>query len=208
MASPEETQDSHPPDGRPRRPPPTIDVEAVEVSSGGAAASAASSTSSALIAAGPLTRLAIIGSVAVVVAIGAGAAWIYLTTARLDSEQHDTLAREAAKLDDVSARLAKFESTLGAAARPAPDTALTSRIAAVESSVMPLAERVTDLERHVRDNTAAARSAAERADTVASLLDELKKSGADRNALAQHEQSTLAGFADRLKALEVLEAAL
>ena len=73
---------------------------------------------------------------------------------------------------------------------------------------MPLAERVADLERRARDNAAAARGANERADTVAGLLDELKKSGADRNALAQHEQSTLAGFADRLKALEVLEAAL
>ena len=210
MANPEETQDDGALDGRPRRPPPTIDVEAVEVSSGSAAASAASSTNSAEKASGPLTRLAVIASIAVIVAIGAGAAWIFLTTARLESQQRDAAAREAAKLDDLSARLAKLETASGAAAaaRPAPDAALRNRIAGLESSVMPLAERVADLERRARDNAAAARGANERADTVAGLLDELKKSGADRNALAQHEQSMLAGFADRLKALEVLEAAL
>lgn len=208
MANPEETQHSGAADGRPRRPPPTIDAEAVEVSSGSAAASAAASSTSSTKASNPLTRLAVIGSIAAVVAIGAGAAWIYLTTARFESEQRDTLAGETAKLDDMSARLAKFESALGATAQPSPDLALTNRIAALESSVMPLAERFADLERRARDNAAAARGANERADAVASLLDELKKSGADRNALAQHEQSTLAGFADRLKALEALEAAL
>jgi hypothetical protein len=210
MANPEETQDSSPPDGRPRRPPPTLDVDAVEMSSGSAAASAAAgSTSSVKKASGPLTRMAVIGSIAVIVAVGTGAAWIYLTTARLESEQHDTLVRETVKLDDMSARLAKLETASGAgAARPAPDLALANRMAALESAVMPLAERVADLERRTRDNTAAARGANERADTVASLLDELKKGGAERNALAQHEQSTLAGFADRLKALEALEAAL
>jgi len=209
MANPEETQDGGPLDGRPRRPPPTIDVEAVEVSSGSAAASAASSTNSARKAPGPLT-LGVIGSIAVIGAIGAGAAWIHLTASRLESQQLDAAARETARLDDISARFAKLETASGAAAaaRPAPDTALTNRIAALESSVPPLAERVADLERRARDNTAAARGANERADAVSSLLDELKKSGADRNALAQHEQSQLAGFADRLKALEVLEAAL
>jgi hypothetical protein len=153
--------------------------------------------------------MAVFGSIAVIVAVGTGAAWIYLTTARLESEQHDTLVRETVKLDDMSARLAKLETASGAgAARPAPDLALANRMAALESAVMPLAERVADLERRTRDNAAAARGANERADTVASLLDELKKGGAERNALAQHEQSTLAGFADRLKALEALEAAL
>jgi hypothetical protein len=206
MATPEETHPGGSLDGRPRRPPPTIDVAAVEIPSGTSTSSAAASPT---IKARKASLTAIIGLIAVIVAFGAGGLWIYFTTAGLESRQHDAVARESAKLDDLSARLAKLESVQRATpAQPSPGPAVTRRIAALESAAMPLADRVAELERRVRDNGTAARAAVERADLIAGLLDELKKSGADRNAPTQHEQSALAGFADRLKVLEALEATL
>jgi hypothetical protein len=222
MANPEENtqHDRGPPDGRPRRQPPTIDVAAVEVSPDGSDAAAA--------APGPTkqngasrwpTRLAVIGSIGAVVAVVAGTLWIYAAPDRPEAQQRDAVAYEAAKLDatrldatkldDVEARLATLESTLNAApAQAAPDAALANRVGALEAAAMPLAARVTEVERRVRDNTDAVRHAGERADAVAGLLDELKSSGAEQSSLAQQQRSTLEGFADRLKALEALLATL
>jgi hypothetical protein len=219
MANPDENtpQDRCPPDGRPRRQPPTIDVTAVKISPEGSAAAPGPNGGDAKMAQSIKqngmsrwpTRLAVIGSIGVVVAVVAGALWIYFAPDRPEGQQRDAVAHAAVKLDDVEARLATLESALKAApAQAAPDASLANRIGALEAAVTPLVARVAELEGRVRDNTAAARNAGERADTAAGLLGELKKSGAEQNLQAQHEHSTLEGFADRLKALETQLATL
>ena len=145
----------------------------------------------------------------VVATIVAGVLWFYFAPDRLEGQPRDAVAQEAVTLGDVSARLAELESALKAAATQAsPNAALAERVAALEAGLTPLVERVSELERRVRDNAAAARNAGERADTVAGLFDELKKSGAGQNSPQQHERSILEQFADRLETLEALEAAL
>jgi hypothetical protein len=212
MANPDEAtqQDRGPPDGRPRRQPPTIEVAAVEVPLDGSDASAVAPDPTKRNGASRWpTRLAVIGSIGVVAAVVAGALWIYVAPDRPEEPQRDVVARETAKLDDVEARLAALESALKATPAPAaaaPDPSLANRIGALEAAVTPLAARVAELERRVGDNTDVARGAGERADTVAGLLDELKKNGAEQSALAQQDRSTLESFADRLKALEALVA--
>src|ERR1700691_1479833 len=101
MADPEETlrQSGVPPDGRPRRPPPTIDVEAVEVSQSSAPSAAAGATADAARQpSGWLTRLAVTGPIVIAVAIGAGVAWVYLMPERGESPQRDAAGSEAGKL--------------------------------------------------------------------------------------------------------------
>jgi hypothetical protein len=202
MANPEEPlrQDG----GPPRRPPPTIDMEAVEVPPPGAPAA-----SNKL----PGWRLLVIGAIGVVAVIAAGAYWIYLTPTPPDVRQvdvqHPDAARDAAKLDDLTGRIARLEAAASAPpAQATVDPSLANRVAALESAVRPLAERVAELERHAKENAAAARGAGERADTVAGLVDELKKGSADQNSLAERERSTLEGLTGRLKALEALESTL
>jgi hypothetical protein len=222
MADPQDSSrpDGVPADGRARRQPPTIDVEAVEVPLAGAAASAAAAgPDSGPAPAKPKTAsrwgtwLAVVGSIGVVVAIVAGAVWIYAIPDRPEAQPQEAVSAETAKLDDLSARLAKLEavpaSTPAAApAQPAPDPALARRIAVLEAAVTPLTARIAELERQVRDDATVARNAGERADTVAGLVDELKKGAAAPGTLQQHERSALEGLAGRIKELEALEATL
>ncbi len=96
-----------PEDGRPRRQPPIIDIEAVEVSLGGSggattgsgpAANPSSATRwSTRISAflSPMT-LAIIGSACVIAGIIAGALWFYLTSDGTDGPQRSAEASPAA----------------------------------------------------------------------------------------------------------------
>jgi hypothetical protein len=187
------------PDGRPRRQPPIIDVEAVEVSPDGSRATTAGSGAGArlravrqslkriltllsLVKLSPL-KLAIIGSVCVIAAIVAGALWIYLAPNGVDEPQRNAARPEAAVPNDAI-DIAKPEAPLKAQPAqaspppyPSPRAAeggvgdLESRIAALDAKLAPLGERIAALERAVRDAAAAARAAGERADKVAGLLD-------------------------------------
>jgi hypothetical protein len=207
MADPEEPlrQDGGPPDGRSRRPPPTIDVKAVAMPPGGALGAAAGDTAWKDWA----MRSAVAVSIFVIVAIGAGIFWVYGTPGRLQSQEHDSIVSETAKLDDILGRLAKLESALGAApVEVSADPAVASRVAALESAVAPLAERVAALERAVHENAAAVRGAVERANAAAGLVEDSNKSSANRNSLVQHDQSALDGLTNRLNVLEGLQAAL
>jgi len=176
------------------------------------------------------TRWAAIGSLAVAV-IAAAALWLYFAPggdrgadewrariASLEARQHDDTARlalrlasvdaERAKVDDLTARLARLEAAVAAGRAAAPaDAALANRLAALEAAAKPMAARLDEIERQTRDNAAAARTAGERADTVAGELGELKKTGADATA-QPGERAAFAGLAARLEAVEGLAATL
>jgi hypothetical protein len=213
MANPEDDvrQEGGPPDGRPRRQPPIIDVKAVEVSPDGPGAGPTSTTWSAKRILGflPSVKFAVIGSVCVIAVVAAGVLWVYLTLDDLGGSQRNAPVRGAAKSDDVIERVPKLESALKEPpAQASPDTDLANRVAALEAMLTPLADRIAELERAVRDSAIAARIAGERADKVAGLLDEAKKSGAEQNSQQQQERSTLESLADRLKMLESEQTAL
>jgi hypothetical protein len=222
MANPEDDvrQEGGPPDGRPRRQPPIIDVKAVEVSPDGPNPEAAGSNPDAgptstsglakrILGFLPSVKFAVIGSVCVIAVVAAGVLWVYLTLDGVGGSQRNAAVHEAAKSDDVIERVPKPETVLKEPPTQASaDTDLPNRVAALEAMLTPLADRIVELERAVRDSAAAARIAGERADKVAGLLDEAKKSGAEQDSLQQHERGTLESIADRLKMLESEQIAL
>jgi hypothetical protein len=213
-------QEGCPPDGRPRRQPPIIDVKAVEVSPDGPSAAAAGSNPGAgptstvwsakrILGLLPSMKFAVIGLVCVIAVVVAGALWIFLTLDGVGGAQRNAAVPEAAKSDDVIERVPKLETVLKEPpGQGSPDTDLANRVAAIEAMLTPLADRIAELERAVRDSAAAARIAGEQADKVAGLFDEAKKSGAEQNSVQQHERSTLESLADRLKLLESVQTAL
>jgi hypothetical protein len=208
------------PDGRPRRQPPIIDVTAVEVTLGESGATTGGVGSGAnpsgatrwlkrvLTLLSPL-KIAIIGSVCLIVGIIAGALWIYLSPDGIDGPQRNAASPEAAVPGDVTERIAKLEMILKAPPLQAsPDKDLASRVAALDAMLAPLGDRIAALERVVRDTAATARIAGERADKVAGLFDEKKKSGDEQNSAQQYELRALDDLASRVKALESLHTAL
>src|SRR5713226_3835939 len=103
------------PDGRPRRQPPIIDVEAVEVSLDGSRATTAGSGPPAgpsgtrqslrrILTFMPPAKFAIIGSACVVAAIIGGALWIYLTADGSDGPQRNAASPAAAVPNEVIER--------------------------------------------------------------------------------------------------------
>jgi hypothetical protein len=208
MANPEDNvwPEGNSTEGRARRPPPTIDVKAVEVSLDGPDAAATASSrdtgsdtmpSPKRIWASLLSRrTAMVGSVCVIAAIVAGGLWLYFTP------DGDGAVQDAAKPDKTAEQVARLEADR----RAPPDAALANRVAALDAMLAQFADRIAALERDVRDNTAAAAIARERADAALGLMDELKKNGAEQNSLQRREQSVLGSLADRLKSLEGLEA--
>jgi len=206
------------PDGRPRRQPPIIDVQAVEVSPDGSRATAAGSgpgaspsgTSQSLrriLTFVPPAKLAIVGSLGVVAAIIAGTLWIYLTADGSDGPQRNAVSPEAAVRNEAVERTAKPEADLGA---------LESRIAALDAMLAPLGDRIAALERAVRDATAAARAAGERADKAAGLLAvtpppraaEGREAGDEQNRAQPNDRAALESLAHRVTALESRQTAL
>lgn len=212
MATPEDSMrpQGGSPDERPRRQPPTIDVKAVEVpldAPNGAAPGSAPGAGPArttqllkqILASLSSVKLAVIGLVCAIAVVAAGALWIYLPYGSVDEPQRNVATGESANPDDVTQTPPIQAST---------DTDLANRIAALEAMLAPLADRLAELERNVRDNAAAARSAVERADKVAALFDETKKNGDEQNSLQLRERGTLESLADRLKALEATQTVL
>ena len=214
-----------PPDARPRRQPPIIDVQAVEVSPDGPRATTADSGPRAspsgarrslrrILTFLPSVRFAIIGSLCVVAAIIAGALWIYLTVSGSDGPQRNAASPEAAVPNEVVARIAKPEAALGAPPAQAGD--LASRIAALDAILVPLGDRIAALERAVRDAAAAARAAGERADKAAGLfaVPPPPRAGAgmqgndEQNRAQPNDRAALEALASRVAALESRQTAL
>jgi len=217
MADPNDS--SVPPDGRQRRPPRTIDVEAVAVPAGETGASATPDAGKVT----PLVRTSVTAGRIIASSLGAVAAlvvaaalWIAMAprfdggaelTARLaviEAGQRDDAAAvlaQAEKLDELSMRFARLSSP----ALPAPvaaNPALADRLAALEAEVKPLAARIDETDRRTRDAASAAKRAGERADEVAGEINEIKTAGTDPTALPQSDRTTLAGLAARLDAAE------
>jgi hypothetical protein len=230
MADPEENTrvEGVSPDGRPRRQPPIIDVKAVEVSLDGSGATTAGSGPGAgpsgatrspkriLTLPSPM-KFAIIGSACLIAGIIAGALWIFLAPDGLNGPQPNAASPGAAVPGDVAGRIAKPETMLKApASQASPDkdldkdlaNRLASRLAALDAMLAPLSDRIAALERVVRDTAAAARVAGERADRMAGLFDEAKKSGDEQNSAQRHERSVLEGLDGRVKTLESRQTAL
>jgi hypothetical protein len=203
------------PDGRPRRQPPIIEGEAVEISDDGSPAGGRPPRAARL-----LTRMLsflpsrkVVAGVAagvVAVIIAAGASWIYLT-ADGGTPPQGAASVAPAPSGDVAGR------TAGAATEtpPSPDRAagkspeitpeireLENRLAAADAALAAMNERVATLDRSVREQAAAARAAAERADKAVRELDEARKSGDEQQAARQIDRGTLDDLASRIRTLE------
>lgn len=221
MANPEDSmrQQGGPPDERPRRQPPTIDVKAVEVPLDAPSGSAGSGTGAGptrttrtlkqTLASLSSMKVMVTGLICAIAVIAAGALWIYLTYSDIDEPQGNVAVRESAKPDDVIEHAGKLETGLNLPpAQASSDAELANRVAALEAKLAPLADRIAELERGVRDNAAAIRTAVERTDKLAGLSNEEKKSGDDQNSLQQRERSSLESLTDRLKMLEATQTTL
>jgi hypothetical protein len=228
MANPEDRMqpEGGPPDGRPRRPPPIIEGEAIEISPDGSRASAADQQRPAG-ASGPLGRMwaalpsrKIVAAVAAGLAavIVAGASWIYLGADRAPP-QHAAIPRPAPSGEAAGrAAGAGAADTVASPAAPAgPDRAvdirtvadtrelenrLDARLAAVDAALAALNGRVAELDRIVRDAAASARAASERADKAIHQFDAAKTSGDEHEAAQQLDRSALDDLSSRIKTLE------
>jgi hypothetical protein len=135
---------------------------------------------------------------------GDGGADLTARLASIEARQRDDAAAvsaQAAKLDELSMRLARGSSP----ALPAPaaaDPAFADRLAALEAEVKPLAARLDETDRRIRDAAGAAKSAGEHANEVAGELGEFKNAGTDRAVVPQGERPALDGLAARLDAAE------
>ncbi len=228
MASPDDNarHEGTPPDGRPRRQPPIIDVKAVEVSLDGSNAAGTDANSAGTFRSRILTflhstRFAVIASLCLAAGIIAGALWVYAELYPAadsgGSPEQNSPGHAAVVPDDLVERIAKLEDALKTVpVQASPEQALpnaepiadlANRVAALEAKLAPLGERIAALERSARDTAAAARLAGERADRVARLLDDAKKGGDEQNSL-QRERGSLEAHEDRLKTLESAQTAL
>jgi hypothetical protein len=215
-------------DGRPRRQPPIIDIEAVEVSLDGSRATTAGSGPTPNRSAamrGPkrlstflsLMRLAIIGSACFIAAIIGGALWIYFGTEARDGPQRHAASPTAAVPDDVVTRIAKLEAALRVppSQPPSPPPRLAaevgdlgSRVAGHDTKLAALTDRIASLEGAVRDAAAAPRVAGERVDELAGRSDGDRRNSDDQNRAQQDDRSALDDLANRVATLESQQTAL
>jgi hypothetical protein len=79
---------------------------------------------------------------------------------------------------------------------------LSTRLAAVEAGMKPMAERVTALDRRSGDNATAVQAARERVESVAKAVADVSRTDADQDKLHQNAQAELAGLNGRLDAVE------
>jgi hypothetical protein len=222
MADPDDRtrHESVSPDERPRRQPPIIDVQAVEVSLDGSRTTTAGSGPSAgpsgtsqslrrILTSLPPAKFAIIGSVCAGAAIIGGVLWIYLTADGNDGLRRNTASLESAVPKEVVERIAKPEPDPRVGEGRVGD--LESRIAALDAMLAPLGDRIAALERAVRDAAAAARAAGERADKAAGLFavppPPPRAEGGDGQDRTQ-QNAALEALAHRVTALESRQAAL
>ena len=209
MADPEDRKrpEGISPGGPPRRPPPTIDVKAVEIPLDGAGATATRTGADAsppgptrwppriLAFRAPVT-LAIIGSACVITGIIAGALSIY--------SPRSVAHREAAVPGAVVEPIAKPETSLDALPSQAPSPPYPAPLGGEGA----LENRIAALERAVRDAVAAARAADERSDKIASVFEGTKRSGDEPNLSQLHDHGALEDLANRVATLESQQTAL
>jgi hypothetical protein len=155
------------PDNPSRRRPPTIDLTAQEVEtevagpSDGAPGTAQRSTRRNF--AGPTASQAIAaGAGAVIAAAIIAVLW---SAGIIPSRDSAAPLQPVQATPDVSAQLNKIESALQARP-PAPDPALTSKLAALEAQTKTLSDSFAALNRRLDDVAVAAKSAGERADAA------------------------------------------
>lgn len=217
MADPEDSirPEGAAPDGRPRRPPPIIEGEAVEVSLDGSRASRASALWSG--AERLLTRILTVvlpWKIAAMVAAGiiaviiAGALWIYVVPDGSGPPAQNAAGLGTASSDEAASPKARAEAIpqappLSASPNRTPENREPeNRIAAMDATLASLNERVVALDRMVRDSAAAARAATERADKAVRLLDEARKSSDEQEAAHQLDRGALDDLDSRIKTLE------
>jgi hypothetical protein len=192
------------PNERRRRPAPTIDLSATEVSAEPPphTADEAKETPQA----DPTSRgkrpilLAMVGGgIAGAAAVVAGL-WLggVLQPAKTASGLNARIAAIEAKvnaapkandnqvLNDLGARIGKLEQTAKAPAH-APDAALSERLAAIETSMKALGVTLTALNRRAEESAAAASSARERADAAAKATADMQ---AQLNGIEQSAKAT------------------
>jgi hypothetical protein len=138
----EPSQDS----GRPRRPPPTIDLEPSEVTgetrTAGADAEPERISREPSAAISPWVIAPVSGAVAASLVICVG--WILGWPPVLPATSV-VPASNAAIVDDLAARLASLESRTGRPAAPSPDPAMVSRVEALEKSLASLRGEISGL---------------------------------------------------------------
>lgn len=229
MADPEDMTQREgvsPEDGRPRRPPPIIDIEAVEVSLDGSGGTTTGSGPAAgpsgarrwpkriLTFLSPMT-LAITGSACFIAGIIAGALWFYVTPEGSEGPQRNADASPAAAVPTTLLptvpRSAATEEAGETPVLPGGEGRagdLESRVAAVDTALASLGDRIASLERAVRDAAAAARTAGERADRAANLVNSTRERGDEQNRAQQQDRGAFEDLASRVATLESLQAAL
>ena len=199
------------PDARPRRQPPVIEGEAVEISLDGSHASTAGAFFSGarrlltrIMAVLSSRKVAATVSAGIIAALIAGALWIYRAPDGSDLPPQNSASRDTASSVDIAGPTARAEAI---PQLPPPDKTLETRdlekrIAAVDATLGSLNERVAALDRVVRDSAAAVRAATEHADKAVRLLDESRRSGEEQEAAQQLDRSALDDLANRIKTLE------
>jgi hypothetical protein len=220
MADPEDRfqPEGGPPDGRPRRQPPIIEGEAVEISDDGSPAATAGARLSRV--AQLLSRMlsflrsrkigAAVAAGVVAAIIAAGASWIYLTDeggappqgAATIAPAGDVAGRGTGAAEAEMAGRTPPTSPNRTAGQPPETGKLENRLAAVDAALAAMNERIAALDRSVRDSVAAARAAAERADKVLGEVNQAKKNGDEQEAAHQIDQGALDDLASRIKSLE------
>jgi hypothetical protein len=116
---------------------------------------------------------------------------------------------DGAKLDELTARVSRLETAAPAASSSVADTAhaaeikdLGSRIAAIETTVKPIAEHLPEVDRQSAENAKAAQEAGARAETVAQAMADVRKVGADQEKSQQGTRTEVAGLVGRLASVE------
>jgi hypothetical protein len=223
MVDPDDTprREDVPQDGRPRRPPPVIEGEAIELSADGKQAAAGARGSAARRWLAPILRfltvprLAMLAAGCVVVAIIAGGLWLYRVSDGTEVPQHSAADAGASLHDSPGGRSSstRMETTIKAPAEPASgDPAeirdLENRAAAADAALAALNARVASLETTMRESAADARAATERADNATRLFNEAKKSGDEQEAAQQLDRGAMDDLASRIKTLESRQTSL
>jgi hypothetical protein len=189
------------PETPPRRQPPTIEAEAVELpldgtpggSGGGAGGTAGSAAKRwAGFARGVMARWRLVTALVAAAIIGCALTWLVIAGGDRDDLRQRITRLEAQQRDDA----ARLQAN---AAHPAKLDDLTSRVTRIEAAA---AARLDELDRRSRDIAAAARNADERAEAAAGELAELKKSGMPNSTAAPGEHAALNEITARLAALE------
>jgi hypothetical protein len=207
-----------PPDGRPRRQPPIIEGEAVEISGDGSPATPRAGVSrvrsvltglSSLFPSATVAAAVAAGILAVIVA--AAASWIYLAADGGVAPPKGAAGVAPVPSGDATGRVASAPESPAVPTAPAtPDpiidktteTGLENRLAAVTAALAALSDRVAALDRSIGDSVAAARAAAERADKAVREFDEAKRNGDEQAAAQQLDRGVLDDLAGRIKTLE------